>query len=76
MQAWQDGVAPHAGAKPTGMYSRRPLGRIANAAGLLKELKDPQGGAGFSFADLAADHTGKRIAEIALNLAQHRPCNN
>ena len=44
--------------------------RIAGAAGLFKELKDSQGGSGFSFADLAADQAGTRFAEMALNSSQ------
>lgn len=40
---------------------------IAVAAGLFKELKDSQGGSGFSFADLAADQAGTRLAELALD---------
>lgn len=41
--------------------------RLSDAAGLFKELKDSQGGSGFSFADLAADRAGTRLAELALN---------
>lgn len=40
--------------------------QIANAAGLFKELRDSQGGSGFSFADLAADRAGTRLAELAI----------
>jgi len=43
--------------------------RIADAAGVFKELKDSQGGSGFSFADLAADITGQRFAKHALHPA-------
>jgi len=39
---------------------------IASAAGLFKELRDSQGGSGFSFADLAADRAGTRFAGLAL----------
>jgi len=36
---------------------------LANSIGLQKEVKDSQGGSGFSFADLAADHAGIALAE-------------
>jgi hypothetical protein len=38
---------------------------ISDAAGLLKEELDADGGSGFSFADLAADHAGTRFALAA-----------
>ena len=37
----------------------------ADAIGLFKEMKDSQGGSGFSFADLAADQAGVRLAETS-----------
>lgn len=39
---------------------------IANFIGLAKEVDDSDGGSGFSFADLAADRAGVRLAEIAV----------
>jgi hypothetical protein len=38
---------------------------FSDAAGLVKELTDADGGSGFSFADLAADRAGVRFAELA-----------
>ena len=38
---------------------------LASSVGLEKEVKDSQGGTGFSFADLAADHAGIALAEKA-----------
>ena len=38
---------------------------LADAAGLYKEIKDSQGGSGFSFKDLAADRAGTRFGELA-----------
>jgi hypothetical protein len=38
---------------------------ISDAVGLFKELRDADGGSGFSFADLAADRAGARFAELA-----------
>ena len=38
---------------------------LAGAAGLFKEIEDSRGGSGFSFADLAADRAGVRLAEAA-----------
>ena len=46
----------------TTMVSSRLLG---DALGLAKELSDADGGSGFSFADLAADRAGTRLAEAA-----------
>ncbi|MEO0324659.1 MAG: hypothetical protein AAF447_16980, partial [Myxococcota bacterium] len=46
----------------TTMVSSRLLG---DALGLAKELNDADGGSGFSFADLAADRAGTRLAETA-----------
>ncbi len=40
--------------------------RLANLAGVFKEVDDSRGGSGFSFADLAADRAGVRFAEIAV----------
>jgi hypothetical protein len=40
--------------------------RAAEAAGVLKELLDAEGGSGFSFADLAADLAGVAFAEQIL----------
>ncbi|MGI9474538.1 MAG: hypothetical protein ACR2NZ_23575 [Rubripirellula sp.] len=37
----------------------------SNAIGLLKEELDLDGGSGFSFADLMADHSGTRLAKVA-----------
>lgn len=39
---------------------------LANLAGVFKELDDSQGGSGFSFADLAADQAGVKLAEAAV----------
>lgn len=39
---------------------------LANAIGLYKELKDAQGGSGFSFTDLAADRAGTLLGERAV----------
>ncbi|MEZ5490964.1 MAG: hypothetical protein R3F50_11680 [Gammaproteobacteria bacterium] len=39
---------------------------LADTIGLLKELDDSQGGSGFSFADIGADRTGVRFAELAI----------
>ena len=36
---------------------------LSDMAGLYKELKDAQGGSGFSFADLAADRAGSHLGE-------------
>lgn len=38
---------------------------LSNLAGLYKELKDAQGGSGFSFNDLAADMAGSRLGKTA-----------
>jgi hypothetical protein len=40
---------------------------LADAAGLLKEIDDSRDGSGFSFADLAADRAGVRLAEAAMS---------
>jgi hypothetical protein len=40
--------------------------RAAEAAGILKEILDSNGGSGFSFADLAADLSGVAFAEMVL----------
>jgi len=42
---------------------------LADAAGVYKELRDSQGGSGFSFADLAADLAGTRLGERATRSA-------
>lgn len=39
----------------------------SNAIGLEKELKDSDGGSGFSFVDLMADISGNKLADVALN---------
>ncbi len=39
---------------------------FANELGEAKELSDSQGSEGFSFGDLAADHTGVRLGEVAV----------
>ena len=44
--------------------------RLAHLAGLFKELDDSRGGSGFSFADLAADKAGVRLAEVATQSRQ------
>lgn len=44
--------------------------RLSNFAGLSKEVDDSTGGSGFSFADLAADRAGVRLAEFAIDSAQ------
>lgn len=38
---------------------------LSDMAGLYKELKDTQGGSGFSFTDLAADRAGSRLGEAS-----------
>lgn len=38
---------------------------LSDAVGLYKEVKDSQGGSGFSFTDIAADRTGTRFGEVA-----------
>jgi len=38
---------------------------LSDLAGLYKELKDAQGGSGFSFSDLAADRAGSRLGEAS-----------
>ncbi len=38
---------------------------LADALGVFKEVDDSRGGSGFSFADLAADRAGVRLAEMA-----------
>lgn len=38
---------------------------LANAVGLYKEVRDAQGGSGFSFSDLAADLAGSRFGSAA-----------
>ncbi len=40
---------------------------LANLAGLFKEMDDSRGGSGFSFADLAADRAGVKLAETAIS---------
>ena len=45
--------------------------RLANLAGIFKEMDDSQGGSGFSFADLAADRAGVTFAEGAINSSNH-----
>jgi len=44
--------------------------KLSNFAGLVKEVGDSDGGSGFSFADLAADRAGVRLAELATGSAQ------
>ncbi len=39
--------------------------RLSDLAGLYKELKDAEGGSGFSFNDLAADRAGSRLGEAS-----------
>lgn len=43
---------------------------FANLAGVFKEMDDSRGGSGFSFADLAADRAGVKLAEMAGNSSQ------
>lgn len=38
---------------------------LSDAVGLYKEMRDSQGGSGFSFTDIAADRAGTRFGEIA-----------
>jgi hypothetical protein len=45
--------------------------KLSNFAGLSKEVDDSSGGSGFSFADLAADRAGVRLAELATGSAQN-----
>lgn len=42
---------------------------LSDMAGLYKELKDTQGGSGFSFTDLAADRAGSRLGEASTRSA-------
>ncbi len=44
--------------------------QLANFIGLVKEVDDAAGGTGFSFADLAADRAGVRLAELAISSKQ------
>lgn len=44
--------------------------KLSHFAGLYKEVDDSYGGSGFSFADLAADRAGVRLAELATGSAQ------
>ncbi len=44
---------------------------LANLAGIYKEMNDSKGGSGFSFADLAADRAGVKLAEIASGSPEH-----
>ena len=41
-------------------------GGMADLLGVFKEMADAQGGSGFSFADLAADQAGVRLAKLAM----------
>jgi len=43
---------------------------LSDLIGFAKELRDSDGGSGFSFADLAADRAGVRFAELATGAAQ------
>lgn len=43
---------------------------LSDAVGLYKEVKDSQGGSGFSFTDIAADRAGTRFGELAGNPRQ------
>jgi hypothetical protein len=45
--------------------------KLSNFAGLSKEVDDSDGKSGFSFADLAADRAGVRLAELATGSAQN-----
>lgn len=38
---------------------------VSDRVGLLKELRDAQGGSGFSFGDMAANRAGIRLAQVA-----------
>ncbi|MGH8597835.1 MAG: hypothetical protein ACREXT_14355, partial [Gammaproteobacteria bacterium] len=40
---------------------------VADVVGVYKEVKDSQGGSGFSFVDLTADRAGVRLADKAVN---------
>lgn len=44
---------------------------LAELIGLEKEVSDSQGGSGFSFADLAADQAGIRLAEYSMLSKEH-----
>ena len=44
--------------------------KLSHFAGLYKEVNDSDGGSGFSFADLAADRAGVRLAELATGSAR------
>ncbi|MDY6972534.1 MAG: hypothetical protein SV775_09420 [Thermodesulfobacteriota bacterium] len=46
-------------------------GGMADLLGLFKEMSDSQGGSGFSFADLAADRAGVRLAEKSMRSPVH-----
>jgi len=45
--------------------------KLANLIGLAKEVEDSDGGSGFSFADLAADKAGVKLAETATDSEYH-----
>ena len=45
---------------------------VADGLGLFKEFKDSQGGSGFSFADLAADRAGRKLAQLAIDPSRAR----
>jgi hypothetical protein len=38
---------------------------VSDRVGVLKELRDSQGGSGFSFGDMAANRAGIRLAQVA-----------
>lgn len=46
-------------------------GGMADLLGLFKEMDDSRGGSGFSFADLAADRAGVKLAEVAISSSFH-----
>ena len=46
-------------------------GGLADLLGLFKEMSDSRGGSGFSFADLAADRAGVKLAEECMRSAFH-----
>ena len=46
-------------------------GGMSDLLGLFKEMDDSRGGSGFSFADLAADRAGVKMAEVSMSSSFH-----
>jgi hypothetical protein len=56
-----------------GQCGTRALAALAESAGVLKELKDAQGGSGFSFVDLSADLAGIEFARFSRSTRSIEP---